>query len=439
MAAPRSTPTKGMKAPGFVFTALAAALAVLLVSALSPSQPPPPPVAEYAPEAVQAIKDAPADQAAENGLVGSGDTGNQTAKKPEPTTTTAPTPSSTTTLPPNTARTRRCVGNPPRQTEDPQSPPCVPYFDGDNGGATYAGVTGNQIRFVIPNGTDAGIHDALIKYFNTRFEFYGRQLSLQSGGCFGGTPADAVNNADGVARNNNFASLTYCDIKGPTESYYDELARHGIVSVDSQPSNRTEKELAAFHPYEWSYLPTFDKGSSHLGELACTLNGLKAVHGGPDVSGQTRTWGLFYNTYSNAPPPDLSYIRAALSACGIKPVEASVAIADNSEGGQGVDQNTTQQVQSGVLKMHNAHVTSVIALTHTETTKQVYAALEAQAYQPEILLSTYLFNDEDLFVSGQPADQAAHTFGISVWNKKVHVADEFWYQAIEEVSPCYVF
>src|SRR5687767_6996608 len=42
--------------------------------------------------------------------------------------------------------TKRCVGHPPRQTEDPLSPPCVSHFAGDNFGATYAGVTGSEIR-----------------------------------------------------------------------------------------------------------------------------------------------------------------------------------------------------------------------------------------------------------------------------------------------------
>jgi hypothetical protein len=438
MAAPVTSPapmtSRGAKAPGIVFTALAAALAVLLIAALSPSQPPPPPVAEYAPEAVQAIKDAPADQTAENGLAGSGQSGADTAKH-QTTTTTAQPAVSKTSLPPNTARVRRCVGDPPRQTEDPQSPPCVPYFEGDNGGVTSQGVTANSVRFVFPNGTYGDIQDDLIRYFNTRFEFYGRQLTLVPGGCFGGTPAEAHNNADGYAKNNLFASGTYCDIKGPTSAYYDELAAKGIVSVDSQPSNRTEKELAAHDPYEWSYLPTFDKGSAHLGNLACTLNGMNAVHGGPDVQNLPRKFGLFYNTYSNAPPPDLSSIRAALSECGIKPVEQSVAIADSSAGGQGVDQNTTQQIQSGVINMHNQNVTSIIALTHTETTKQIYAALESQQYRPEIMVSTYLFNDEDLVMDTEPADQAADTFGIRVWNKTVHVADEFWYQAVEDVDP----
>jgi len=45
--------------------------------------------------------------------------------------------------------TKRCVGNPPRQTEDPMSPPCVGHFDGDNGGATHRGVNENEVRIVV--------------------------------------------------------------------------------------------------------------------------------------------------------------------------------------------------------------------------------------------------------------------------------------------------
>lgn len=45
--------------------------------------------------------------------------------------------------------TKRCVGNPPRQTEDPFSPPCVASFNGDNGGSTYQGVTSDEVRILM--------------------------------------------------------------------------------------------------------------------------------------------------------------------------------------------------------------------------------------------------------------------------------------------------
>src|SRR5258708_37570124 len=55
-------------------------------------------------------------------------------------------------LPPGQGRHpagKRCVGSPPRQTEDPLSPPCVGFFEGGNGGATDAGVTGSTLRTLV--------------------------------------------------------------------------------------------------------------------------------------------------------------------------------------------------------------------------------------------------------------------------------------------------
>lgn len=54
--------------------------------------------------------------------------------------------------------TKRCVGEPPRQTEDPMSPPCVAFFRGENGGTTYSGVTAEEVRVVVylPAGTVYG-------------------------------------------------------------------------------------------------------------------------------------------------------------------------------------------------------------------------------------------------------------------------------------------
>lgn len=52
-------------------------------------------------------------------------------------------------------RQKTCFGNPPQQTWDPISPPCVPFFDGDNGDSTARGVTGDEVTIVFYN--DLGI------------------------------------------------------------------------------------------------------------------------------------------------------------------------------------------------------------------------------------------------------------------------------------------
>ncbi len=101
-------------------------------------------------------------------------------------------------------RQKDCVGDPPRQTEDLLSPPCVPFFDGDNGGATWRGVTRDRVEVVL---YAEGLHHevdltkpwrpsdeapresvfqrnlvrtmkAHLRYFQQRYQTYGRQVHV---------------------------------------------------------------------------------------------------------------------------------------------------------------------------------------------------------------------------------------------------------------------
>ncbi len=161
---------------------LAVALVVVLIVAVlalraSPSAPPA--VAEFAPTAHQQIKDAPPEQ---NSSVGKGQGVGVGTPTPTPSPTPAPgaaaaaTPAAT---PPPAVN--HCVGTPPRQIEDPQSPPCVPFWTGNNGGSTSFGVTGSTITVALPtsDGSLPQWEADLAKFFNKRFEFYGRSIVLQ--------------------------------------------------------------------------------------------------------------------------------------------------------------------------------------------------------------------------------------------------------------------
>src|SRR5256885_6473236 len=104
-----------------------------------------------------------------------------------------PTPATSQAADVRVPRVRRCIGDPPRQIEDPQSPPCVPYWSGDNGGATYKGVTRDEIRIKTPGydfSQTPGYHADLQAFFNKRFEFYGRHITLLPNNVSGGTPAE---------------------------------------------------------------------------------------------------------------------------------------------------------------------------------------------------------------------------------------------------------
>src|SRR5687767_4159507 len=186
-------------------------------------EPPPPTIAEFAPQSVENITDAPDDQSSSAGT-GAGEC---QAGQACGVGSSGPGVVETTPAPIQVARVRRCVGDPPRQIEDPQSPPCVPYWDGDNGGATAMGVTRDQIRLI------GDFPANMITFFNQRFEFYGRKLVVQprpaapppGNAC----TAQAQAEADGDASLEPFATSIY--FGGCMSTYMDQLARHGVINV----------------------------------------------------------------------------------------------------------------------------------------------------------------------------------------------------------------
>ena len=114
------------KTPGAVHSIVTLALIVGLATfALTARQPPPPTIAEFAPQAVEQITDAPTDQASKSGVGGAGDCSPGQVCEGGAGAGDAGLDQVTERI--NVPRVRRCVGQPPRQIEDPQSPPCVPF------------------------------------------------------------------------------------------------------------------------------------------------------------------------------------------------------------------------------------------------------------------------------------------------------------------------
>jgi ABC-type branched-subunit amino acid transport system substrate-binding protein len=419
------------RSPGVVFSVLASVLVILVAAAFTPSQPPPPPTAEFAPAAQRPITAPPPNQTSQVGDQGkTGNRGGPHGLKTPPTPTATPSGS-----PPDLPNVKYCVGDPPRQTEDPQSPPCRAYWKGDNGGATSRGVTKDTVNIVIAdhNGDAAA---AMVNYFNKRFQFYGRQLKVVPGSCGEGSPDKLKQKAQTIAQQDVFAVMGCDDSKGAEYPFYDELARNHIVSVANRPDLVTEAHMAQFHPYEWTYFPTYDKGQNYLGTLACTLHGKTAQWGGPAYVNSTRKFGLITNTFSDQASPDLGPIMSAFKACGISAEHGTIAL-EHSSAQQGYSQNTEQQTASVLTKFQNDGVTTVIDLVHAVTLEQITQVASSIGYQPEHVMSSYLYNDSELGVAGLPQDQTKHLFGVSTWNPHILPQSEYWYQAVMQGNPTF--
>jgi hypothetical protein len=434
------------RSPALVYTALSAALVVLLaVLTITAAQTAPPAIAELAPAAVEQIKDAPPSQTSS---VGEGEGGSASGGGATTTTVAAVAP----TLPPEVRvapRTRRCItapGSLPRQTEDPQSPPCVALWEGgDNGGATSKGVTRDEITIAVPafDGQLSRAQRAYETYFNKRFELYGRKLRLVP---FKPAPdyttgdkmqGDAVFVDEQV---NAFASLGYNLQQGQENVYYDALARRGIVSVSANyagPSRQTEKDLTAHAPYEWSYYQSLDIIERHLAELICKqLVGKRAAFAGGSEAVKDRRFGLIVDaTVRGGTPIDGEPLLGLTRRCGAQWSTAFVQFADASIPNAAIDGNKTP-----IAQFRGDGVTSIVCLCLNYELRgaQQDAYTSSPPYLPEWVINGYGLQDSD-YQGGTswvpPSDQ--NVFGLRSYNKsQPREAMPFW-KALREVDPTF--
>jgi hypothetical protein len=282
-----------------------AVMALLLPSTLNVPQTGPTTLAELAPVPGKTISNlanlAELAPTSSDGIGAGGSGFTAGAGVASPTTTIA---MRATTAGKRRAGTKRCVGNPPRQTEDPLSPPCIAFFDGDNGGATAKGVTRDEIRVVFlpscgsntPQRTDdydkvSHVYGALLKYFSERFQTYGRRVHgwAYQGNC---VTQDAER---AVVRDLNEQLDPFAIVNiSATAVMADEAARLGIwTNIDE---GRRE-EMARRAPFLASFSPDEEDRLSSTAALLCAkLAGRPARYSGdPTLRAAARKFALHYS------------------------------------------------------------------------------------------------------------------------------------------------
>ncbi len=254
---------------------------------------------------------------------------------------------------------KRCVGSPPRQTEDPLSPPCVAFFEGDNFGATYAGVRRDEVRVLFyleggvtrptsrgsettPVGTCSDLGDPpqesddmylralrpLQRYFNSRYQTYGRVVRFIV--CFsanGITSSPEHRRADAAAnfeRSKPFAfvNVTISNIAAYDEYLLDEKRALSFDSALAQPAAVFRK----FPGRVWSYIASIEQQARKFSSYVCTkVVGHSVSFGGNDNdlderlhNGRPRRLGLLRTDDPAYPQTQLfaRLVREQVSRCG---------------------------------------------------------------------------------------------------------------------------
>lgn len=331
-------------------------LIVVLPSALNLPQSNPNTVPEFAP--VPSDEGAP--QAGDNfsslGVVSGGGGTSQSSLSDEVLTGTAKRPS-----------TKRCVGNPPRQTSDPLSPPCVAFFEGNNGGETYTGVSKAEVQvlwiafqataesgggqcqtsrgcepppplgYVDVNGDDDFIYTRMIRlyqrHFNNRYQTYNRFVHFWIYYGNGTSPSQRRAEAeDNFKRIHPFAVL---DFKQRSPDYLQAMAQKGVMnflpSGTFTLAGQRSQYLSQFPGLVWGYDPTVEIRARNFASYVCSqVVPFKTSFGGNDAdpdarihNGQPRRLGLLWSSSpgSSQLKTYADIVRRDVNSCGGNIVE----------------------------------------------------------------------------------------------------------------------
>lgn len=228
---------------------------------------------------------------------------------------------------------KQCVGNPPRQTEDPLSPPCVPFFEGDNKGNTWQGVTKDTITIVLYN--DLGVkgdmtvpwkvsdetadHETsqngqqtylvrtikgMLSFFTNRYQTYGRRvqvIAVPSGGLTTKCPQRA---SDATNINRKYKPFAVVHFGDGGQCFLSEMAEKYQVPGFGLNADVPRARFEEARPYVWGFFPDQETEAGYSASFICRkLFGRKArFANSPTLQDRTRKFGLIFPTRSQRGP-----------------------------------------------------------------------------------------------------------------------------------------
>lgn len=318
-----------------------------------------------------------------------------------------------------------CVAG--RQTSDPLSPPCVPYYEGNNGGSTYQGVSakfvnvliyydaygtlntargedqppyGTIINLLSPSSTQYNIGQVIVNrswmyYFNKRYATYDRWVDFfvqfgtyddQGVETPGTQTADA---AYGYSKVHPFAVINYSSF-GNGEYYNDYMAQHGVLIFGSAPG-RSESFYQQFPGLQWGYLPPIERSASQYAQFVCNaLKGRPADEVGSGnlpatiANGQARRYGLIYTTDPAFQTIEQEALDAAAdirAECGITPYDTATFPQNSYAVNTG---QTPTYATDAMTRFQSEHITTILWPAGMETNFSNAAA--EISYYPEWVL-----------------------------------------------------
>jgi hypothetical protein len=371
----------------------------------------------------------------------------------------------------------RCVGNPPRQTEDPLSPPCVAYFEGDNFGATYQGVVGDEVRIVLyfdgalgtvgtSRGTELCPRNTLIdlvndppqddechtvrmarlwqRYFNDRYQTYDRygHFFLYFGTALSNTTPETrrADAAEVYRRVQPFATLDFTSFEGGGDAFVDTLAKRGVLNFGSF-IGQDAKFFQRYPKLIWGFPPSLEIQSAQYATVLCNKYVGKPVeHAGAEFQGKERRFGLVFTTDQGFETLRRfkDRVMERFKECG-----GTLATEPRTfpKAGYSKDTETSNRYAIEAMQAFQAaKVTTVVWPGGLETNFSAQA--KNLNYYPEWVLAGDGFTDNDFAQQGysgshgQDADEWSNAAVVSFQSQVPEsVNDRVCYQALRSVDP----
>lgn len=304
--------------------------------------------------------------------------------------------------------------------------PCVPVFDGDNGGATSLGVTGDSIKVVWYDASesggldsllgDAGLRDTPEQQFATLqdwaelyasvSETYGRSVELVRFSATGGFDDAVAAQADAERISQDIEPFAV--LGGPPSdggAFADELARNGIVCLGCA-LGMPECKVRESAPYLWGTEPATSQFVAGLtawltpGEDNSGLVGNAEYAGDAELTSRERRFGV---VHFDQDPPVMTTCPGASAWPDDFTVETYL-----------LDFATMPQRGAEIVaKMKSNDVTTIIYAGDPLMPIYLTSAAEAIDYHPEWIFTGTVLTDTNSFGRLYNQEQMAHAFGVS--------------------------
>lgn len=303
--------------------------------------------------------------------------------------------------------------------------PCVPVFEGDNGGATWQGVTEDTIKVAFYRAAEnndllstlqgkldepedaMATRRAYLEMFTDLYETYGRRVELVEFQATGAADDETAAIAD--AREVAQDLGVFASIGGPvlTGAYAEELAKQGVLCFGCGAANPDAK-YQENAPYWWGPQASAEQFLNIVSDfVGGQLLGKPAEFAGSEeIQGQERVFGV---VHFEQEVPVFSEVEAEVAERGAERGYES-ALTETYTLDFAV---MPERAQSIIAKMKEADVTTIIFLGDPIMPIYLTEAATAQDYYPEWILTGTVLTDTAALARLYDQDQWAHAFGLS--------------------------